>query len=144
LPRRSCASGSIRLKPRCPGPLEQLKACGLAHIDFLISHPRLEGLCWRDNLVNREDPALQEVLQRMSASLVKTMSAATGKALVPDKEANPSTLLAISVVNGFATLVNERMILQHAADSDRRARALSMAEEMLDLLSTAFGAVSQP
>jgi AcrR family transcriptional regulator len=127
-----------------PEPLDQLKACGMAHIDFLISHPRLEGLCWRDNLVNRADPALQEVLQRMTAGLIETMSAATGKTLVPDKEANPSTLLAVSVVHGFATLVNERMILQHAADSDRRAQALSMADEMLELLSTAFGAAAKP
>jgi len=127
-----------------PGPLEQLKACGMAHIDFLISHPRLEGLCWRDNLVNRDDPALQEVLQRMTAGLIETMSAATGKTLLPDKEANPSTLLAISVVNGFAAMVNERIILQHATESERRVRALSMADGMLELLSTALGAAAQP
>ena len=126
-----------------PDPIDQLKACGMAQIDFLISHPRLEGLCWRDNLVNRDDPALQEVLQRMNAGLIETMSAAMGKALVPDKEANPSTLLAISVVSGFSTMVNERTILQHATDSDRRARALSMAGEMLDLLITAVCAAGR-
>ena len=148
LPRRSCASGSSRSKPPDSPPARShwtsSRPAALAHIDFLISHPRLEGLCWRDNLVNRADPALQEVLQRMTAGLIETMSAATGKTLVPDKEANPSTLLAVSVVHGFATLVNERMILQHAADSDRRAQALSMADEMLELLSTAFGAAAKP
>lgn len=126
-----------------PNPLDQLKACGIAHIEFLISHPNLEGLCWRDNLINRADPALQEVLQRMTAGLIETMSAVMGKALVPDKEANPSTLLAISVVHGFAQMVNERIILQNVREDERRPRALAMADEMLDLVGTAFGSASE-
>jgi AcrR family transcriptional regulator len=121
-----------------PDPLVQLKACGMAHIDFLISHPNLEGLCWRDNLIDRANPALQEVLQRMTAGLIETMSAVTGKALVPDKEANPSTLLAISVVHGFAQMVSERIILQTVPEHERRLRALAMADEMLDLVGAAF------
>jgi len=125
-----------------PDPLDQLKACGMAHIDFLISHPRLEGLCWRSNLVNRADPALQEVLQRMTAGLIETMSAATGKTLAPDKEANPSTLLAVSVVHGFAQMVTDRVILHDVPDQERRPQALAMADAMLDLVGTAFGAAS--
>ena len=93
-------------------PMDQLKACGMAHIEFLISHPHLESLCWRDNLINRSAAALQDTLQQMTAGLIETMSAVTGKALVPDKEANPSTLLAIAVVHGFAQMVNDRMILR--------------------------------
>lgn len=121
-----------------PDPLEQLKACGMAHINFLISHPNLEGLCWRDTLIDRADPALQEVLQRMTANLIETMSAVTGKTLVPDKEANPSTLLAISVVHGFAKLVNEYVILKDVPEPERHARALAKADEMLELISTVF------
>jgi AcrR family transcriptional regulator len=121
-----------------PDPLDQLKACGMAHIDFLISHPRLEGLCWRDNMIDRADPIMQEVLQRMSSDLIETMSAATGKTLVPDKEANASTLLAIAVVHGFAQLVNERIILDAVPVHERRERALAMADEVLDLLGAAF------
>jgi AcrR family transcriptional regulator len=120
-------------------PRDQLKACGMAHIDFLISHPHLEGLCRRDNLVNRSDPALQELLQRMTTSLIETMSAFTGRALVPDKEENPSTLLAISVVEGFGKLVNESFILQNIPEHERRAIALAKADEMLELVSFAFG-----
>lgn len=123
-----------------PDPLDQIKACGMAHIDFLISHPNLEGLCWRDNLIDRADPALQEVLKHMTDGLIETMSAVTGKALVPDKESNPSTLLAISIVHGFAQMVNERVILQNVPERERRPRALAMADEMLDLVGTAFGA----
>ncbi len=123
-----------------PDPLDQIKACGMAHIDFLISHPNLEGLCWRDNLIDRADPALQEVLKHMTDELIETMSAVTGKALVPDKESNPSTLLAISIVHGFAQMVNERVILQNVPERERRPRALAMADEMLDLVGTAFGA----
>ena len=120
-------------------PRDQLKACGMAHIDFLISHPHLEGLCRRDNLVNRSDPALQDLLQRMTANLIETMSAFTGRALVPDKEENPSTLLAISVVEGFGKLVNESFILQNIPEHQRRAIALAKADEMLELVSFAFG-----
>ena len=124
-------------------PRDQLKACGMAHIDFLISHPHLEGLCRRDNLVNRSDPALQELLQRMTANLIETMSAFTGRALVPDKEENPSTLLAISVVEGFGKLVNESFILQNIPEHERRAIALAKADEMLELVSFAFGVAHQ-
>lgn len=120
-------------------PRDQLKACGMAHIDFLISHPHLEGLCRRDNLVDRSDPALQDLLQRMTANLIETMSAFTGRALVPDKEENPSTLLAISVVEGFGKLVNESFILQNIPEHKRRAVALAKADEMLELVSFAFG-----
>lgn len=120
-------------------PMDQLKACGMAHIDFLISHPNLENLCWRDQLIDRADPALQGALNRMTAGLIETMSAATGKALDPDKEANPSTLLAISVVHGFAQMVNERVILMDVPEPERRARALAMASDMLDLVGQAFG-----
>jgi len=126
-----------------PDPMDQLKACGLAHINFLISHPHLEGLCWRDNLINRSDPALQDALERMTARLIETMSAVTGKALAPDKEANPSTLLAIAVVHGFAQMVNERIILRDIPERERPAMALAMANDMLDLVGTAFGSAGR-
>lgn len=122
-----------------PDPMDQLKACGMAHIEFLISHPHLEFLCWRNNLINQSDPALLDTLQRMTNGLIETMSAVTGMALAPDKEANPSTLLAISVVHGFAQMVNERVILRDVPDQQRTVRALAMANDMLDLVGTAFG-----
>jgi AcrR family transcriptional regulator len=125
-------------------PMDQLKASGMAHIAFLMSHPNLDGLCWRDHLINRSDPALQEALQRMTVGLIETMSAATGMALVPDNEANPSTLLAIAVVHGFAQMVNDRMILSDVPDHERPARALAMADEMLDLVGAAFGRAGHP
>lgn len=120
-------------------PIAQLKACGLAHIGYLIAHPKLDDICWRENLVDRMNPALQAALQRMTASLVDIMSAVTGKDLLPEKEANPSTLLAISVVNGFAQLVNERIILRDVPEPERTARAMAMADEMLDMIQVAFG-----
>lgn len=120
-------------------PMEQLSACGMAHIEFLIEHPNLEGLCWRDKLINRADPVLLEPLQDMTAALIETMSAATGKVLSANKEENPSTLLAIAVVHGFAHMVNERIILRDVPEHERLWRALAMAQDVLDLLSEAFG-----
>jgi len=125
-------------------PMDQLKACGMAHIDFLISHPRLEGLCWRNTLINHADPALQDALARMTANLIESMSAVTGKALSPDKEENSSTLLAIAVVHGFARMVNERIILRDVPDHERPLRAHAMARDVLDLLSMAFDSKGRP
>jgi len=68
----------------------------------------------------------------------------TGKALFPDKEANPSTLLAISVVHGFAQMVNERVILRDVPEAERRDRAMAMADEMLELVGNAFGSLNRP
>jgi AcrR family transcriptional regulator len=119
--------------------MDQLKACGMAHIEFLISHPHLENLCWRNKFVDRSDPALVDALERMAAELIATMSAVTGITLIPDKEANPSTLLAISVVHGFAQMVNERIILRDATEHERQEQALAMASDMLDLVGNAFG-----
>lgn len=122
-----------------PDPRDQLKACGLAHIAFHIAHPQLESLCWRDNLVKRDDERMLAALHRMTSDLIETMSAVLGKTLHPDKEANPSTLLAISVVNGFAQMVNERMILRDVPEPARTEQAMKMADEMLDLVAAVFG-----
>lgn len=119
-------------------PMDQLKACGLAHIDYMISHPRLTELCARPELTNRSDPALQDVHGRMTKSLIDHMSAVTGQALKPDKEGNPSTLLALTVVHGFAALVNERIILADVPDAERPAQARALAEQMMELLRGAF------
>ncbi len=119
-------------------PVAQLKACGLAHIAYHIAHPKLESLCWNQNLVSREDERLQAVLHRMTSGLVETMSAVLGKTLHPDKESNPATLLAISVVNGFAQMVNDRVILRDVPEPERTERAMAMADEMLDLVQAAF------
>ncbi len=121
-----------------PDPLDRLKACGLAHIGFLIEHPKLHDLCARDGLVDRADPALLDVTRRMTAGLVALMQDVTGQTLLPDKEANPSTLLALVVVNGFAGLVNDRVILAGAKPDERPALARAMASQLLDMLSTAF------
>lgn len=121
-----------------PDPLSQLKACGMANIDYLIAHPRLDELCWRGSHVDRENPQLQELARHMAGMLVSRMSAVTGQVLDPDKESNPSTLLAMAVVHGFAQLVNEGMILRDVPPEDRAARAHALADEMLDVMQGMF------
>ncbi len=122
-----------------PGdPVSQLKACGMANIEYLIAHPRLDELCWRGSHVDRDNERLRAVMQRMSGMLIDRMSAVTGRALNPDKESNPSTLLAMAVVHGFAQLVNEGMILQGVPDEERAARAHALADEMLDYMQGMF------
>lgn len=122
-------------------PMDRLRACGMAHIEYAITHPRLTELCWRGEMVDRDAPALHAVMQRMSDNLINSMSAVTGQAMKPEKEANPQTLLALTVVHGFAGLVNERVILKDVPDAERPARALELAEQMMKLLETAFRAV---
>ncbi|MFT3810628.1 MAG: TetR/AcrR family transcriptional regulator [Micropepsaceae bacterium] len=122
-----------------PEPMDQLKACGLAHIAFHIRHPKLEDLCWRDNLVNKDDPRLLAVINRMTGGLIETMSAVLGKTLHPDKEGNPSTLLAVSVVTGYAQMVNDGMILKGVPEPERTQRAMQLAAQMLDLVGAVFG-----
>ncbi|MCC6918811.1 MAG: TetR/AcrR family transcriptional regulator [Alphaproteobacteria bacterium] len=119
-------------------PIAQLKACGLANIDFMIANPRLDELCWRSDAIDRTHPALQAAQGKLAGDLITRMSAATGQALNPDKESNPSTLLAIAIVHGFAQLVNERMILTHVPEDERAARAHQLADEMLDFMQDLF------
>ena len=121
-------------------PMQRLKACGLAHIDYTIRHPRLHELCSRPGMTNRDDPQLQAVMNRMSQTLISTMSEVAGHALKPEKEANPETLLALVVVHGFAALVNDGVILADVPEDQRTARARDMAEGMLSLLERAFRA----
>ena len=121
-------------------PMDRLRACGMAHIEYAIAHPRLTELCWRAGVVDRESPGLQNVMQRMSDNLISSMSAVTGQAMKPEKEANPQTLLALAVVHGFASLVNERVILKDVPDAERTQRALELAQQMLELLEAAFKA----
>lgn len=122
-----------------PHPMDQLKACGLAHINFHIKHPKLEDLCWRDNLVNKDDPRLIGVINRMTGGLIETMGQVLGKTLNPEKESNPSTLLAVSVVTGYAQMVNDGMILKGVPEPERSERAMQLASQMLDLVGAVFG-----
>ena len=121
-------------------PMDRLRACGMANIEYAITHPRLTELCWRAEMVDRDAPALQAVIQRMSDNLIESMSAVTGQAMKPEKEANPQTLLALTVVHGFAALVNERVILKDVPDAERTQKALELAQQMLGLLEAAFKA----
>lgn len=121
-----------------PDPMARLKGCGMAHIEYGITHPNLHDLCARDGVTDRSDPALQAVMQRMNDMLIQGMSAATGQTLKPEKEANPTTLLALSVVTGFAALVNERIILKDVPEAERTERAKALAAEMMELLEGAF------
>ncbi len=121
-----------------PRAIDRLKACGLAHIDYALEHPRLHDLCTRKNVVDRDAPALIDVMGRLAQTLIGTMSEVTGQPLKPEKEANPTTLLALVVVYGFTALVNERIILADVPDAERPARAHDLAEEMLALLEGAF------
>ena len=99
-------------------PLDQLKACGMAHIDFLISHPRLGGLCWRDNLVNRADPALQEVLQHMTAALIEGDLAESWKSSSDGKQWTFSLRKGVQCHHGYG---------EFTADDVVTAPALSVA-----------------
>jgi len=121
-----------------PDPLSQLKACGMANIDYLIAHPRLDQMCWSGSHVDRDNEKLQSLMRRMNDMLISRMSAATGRTLNPDKESNPSTLLAISIVRGFAQLVIEGAILRDVPEHERTARAHALADEMLDYMQGMF------
>lgn len=140
LEERIALSEAYMAKTGDDDPMERLRACGMAHIEYAIAHPRLTELCWRGEMVDREAPALHAVIQRMSDNLISSMSAVTGQTMKPEKEANPQTLLALTVVHGFAALVNDRIILKDVPDAERPARALELAQQMLALLEAAFRA----
>jgi AcrR family transcriptional regulator len=121
-----------------PEPMARLKACGMAHIEYLIRNPNMRDLCSRDGLIDRTDPAFLDVTQRMSANLIGLMQAVSGKTLKPEKDANPSTLLALVIVEGFASLVNHRVVLDHVPEAKRHAVAMATAAAMLDQLDGVF------
>lgn len=121
-----------------PDPMSQLKACGLANIDYILAHPQLDALCSRSDQLDWNNPALKAAGEQLAANLIARMSAATGMSLHPDKEANPSTLVAMAVVHGFASMVNDRAILRDVPDAERPARAHELAEQMLDFMAGLF------
>ena len=66
--------------------------------------------------------------------------------VVPDQQDRlwvEVTVLAAGREAGLAQMVTERIILQNVPEHERRPRALAMADEMLDLVSTAFGSASE-
>ena len=132
------AAAEARMAAAGPDPLDRLKACGLAQIEFNIRRPRLDDLCSHNGVTDHSDPAMQAVFQKMTAALVDAMSAATGQPMKPEKEANPETLLALVVVTGFAKVFNDGMILRDVPERERFGRALALASDLLDLLDSAF------
>jgi AcrR family transcriptional regulator len=119
-------------------PMARLKACGMAHIDYLIRHPNMRDLCSRDGLIDRTDAAFVDVTRRMSGTLIGVMQNVTGKTLKPEKDANSSTLLALVVVEGFSSLVNHRVVLAGVPEAKRHAAAMEAASALLELLEGAF------
>lgn len=132
------ALSDARVAAAADEPMAQLKACGIAHIDYMIAHPKLDDLCGRNQHVNNDDPKLQAAMGEMTARLIERMSAATGETLLPDKAANLSTVLAVAVTHGFAHMVNQGIILHDVPEPQRRIQALELAERMLDYMKAVF------
>lgn len=115
-------------------PAEKLKAMGLAYIDYSVANRGVHELVSRSDQVDWDSPRLACASQATTDELVAAMSAVTGETLHPSKEANPSTLLAWSVVHGFAALVNEGKILRDVPEAERPQAAHRLAEQVLGLL----------
>lgn len=136
------ALAEARMAAAGPLPGARLKALGMACIEYCVTHPRLHELSCRTNLIDRDAPRFKLASNRLSQLLIAAMADATGAALIPDKEANASTLLAFAVVHGFAALVNEHIILRDAPDAARAGEAMRLADGMLELLRNAFAPAS--
>ena len=87
-------------------PAAQLRALGLAYIDYAVANRGTHELVCRADLLDWRSPRLREAAGAAERELVDTMSRVTGKPMRPGGEANLATLLAWSVVHGFAALVN--------------------------------------
>lgn len=113
----------------------RLKAMGLAYIDYAVANKGVHELVGRSDAVDWTSPRLRDASEAATRQLVDGMSRVTGQALQPSKEGNLSTLLAWSVVHGFAALVNEGKILTDVPEDRRGKAAHDLAAQVLSLLN---------
>ena len=120
-----------------PAPLLQLRAAGLAYIDFAVAHRALFQLMFRSDRIDAKSPRLQEAGGRAFETFAEALRSA---APVPDDEQAPRLLLAWSVVHGFATLLLEGRLDRFTAGVSREQYAREMGRQILSLMDTSIGA----
>jgi AcrR family transcriptional regulator len=118
-----------------PDLAAQMKAHGMAQIDYMISHPGLTDVMSRLSLVNRDDPELVEAFIESVGEYMALLNRATGAGLGIADVASPDMLLSVSVVQGFAALVNNRQVFHDVPAEHRHAAVMDMAGKLLDRLS---------
>lgn len=101
------------LRVACPAdaaPRAQLKALGMAYVEFAVAQPARYRLMFRMLRAAVADQALQEAAQASFARLAKCIAALRGTAVTLDAR-DPSVMLAWSAVHGFANLLLEGLPL---------------------------------
>jgi AcrR family transcriptional regulator len=127
-----------------PPPLEQLIATGLAYVDYALAHRARFQLMFRSDRLDPESEQLEKAGAAAYGHLVDCV-AALDPGDGPDADARRlrTTVLAWSVVHGYATLMlDNRHFAAHARGD--RATALAMVEAMLRSMQTGFAPPSAP
>jgi AcrR family transcriptional regulator len=117
-------------------PLAQLRAAGVAYIDFAVAHRALFQLMFRSERTGGTSSRLQEAGTRAFETFAETLAAAAPR---DEAERAPRLLLAWSVVHGFATLLLEGRLDQFVAGRSRKRYAREMGERILALMDNSIG-----
>jgi AcrR family transcriptional regulator len=121
-----------------PTALAQLRAAGLAYIEFALAHRALFQLMFRSDRTASESSRLAESGRRAFDTFAETLKAAASSAR-DEAALAPRLVLAWSVVHGFATLLLEGRLDHFLAGAPRKRYAREMGERMLVLLDSAIG-----
>ncbi|GAA4340069.1 hypothetical protein GCM10023144_39160 [Pigmentiphaga soli] len=128
----------------------QLRAVGLAYVDFAIRHRAHFQLMFRHDRLDASDPDLAAAGARASGHLAETLQAALAARGVDceDSEFDDRMMLAWSGVHGFATLLLEGRLDGWRGRQSPGRFALAAGDRLLALLETALlrpdGAAAMP
>jgi AcrR family transcriptional regulator len=117
-----------------PDPVDRLENLGLAYIQYALLHPQLHRLMFAYHAQDAVTPCVD----RLGDSLTDCVEAVLGRPLIPDKRANPETILPWALVHGIAALINEGILLHDVPEAARARAALELSRQVLALLRPLF------
>lgn len=124
-------------------PFSQLKAAGLAYVEYAKSHRARFQLMFRTDRLDQENEKLQQAGGRVYAHLEMTMRDINENAGGDEKLLADKTALAWSLVHGFATLMLENTSFAELAHANPEGPG-DMMRRILTLSGIALNAPSQP
>lgn len=99
---------------------------GVAYVEWALGHPAHFQVMFRPELVDQEDPELQESLQDLAGALMLGATDFTGRHQPGDPRTNPLALAAWSLTHGFATLALTGNLPTRATATERAEQIRSV------------------
>lgn len=128
-----------RRRARAPStPFEQLRASGVAYVEYALTHRARFQLMFRSERLDPERESLAKSAGEAFGQLVECIDAVSREVGAPPELDADKVALAWSLVHGFATLVIDNRNFAARVSGGSRTRALETVARLIEANRPAF------